>query len=149
PFRESEIVPTLPFRLIGLGTRSGYSSVTFGLRPFDLAAGPVDRIRAEIIAEREPEREDLPMDAPDAVSHIVSGVHELENTWRWMGERAVFLLKSPATPLPLRVSLYIPGQAPARAVRLTLDGVPVAEAVYEGEGSYVLATPEPVAPEGE
>lgn len=149
PYAERETSPTLPLRLIGLGTRSGYSAVTFGLRPFDLAAGPLDHVRAGIVIERSPEREYLTMDDSDAAAHIVSGVHELEQSWRWISDRAVFLLKRPSAPRRVRAAIYIPGQSPARAVRLLVNGAAVAAAQYAGEGSYTLESPAAVPVEAD
>jgi len=142
PYREQEIRPTLPFRLIALGTRSGYSSVDFGLRPFDISWSPVDKVRAEIVVQAQPELEFLPMNAPQASNQIVSGVFELENgQWRWMTDRASFLLKAPAQPKPVRVEFYIPEPAPARLVEVTLDGQRAGELLVDKSGPYQITTP--------
>ncbi|MGC8793094.1 MAG: glycosyltransferase family 39 protein, partial [Bryobacteraceae bacterium] len=62
---ERTIQPSLPLRLIGLGARSAWSSASFGLRPFDWRAGPVDVVRADLIVERPPVLERLPMNSPE------------------------------------------------------------------------------------
>jgi 4-amino-4-deoxy-L-arabinose transferase-like glycosyltransferase len=140
PLAQMEVRPSLPLRLVGLGSRSGYSNVDHGFLPFDISNAPVDRVRAEQIVKREPTREDLPMNAPEAQEQIVSGVYAREggNAWRWTSGRAVILLKKPEQPKRLRVSLYIHDNAPARKVTLLLDGVQVAQQQYPGPGKYVL-----------
>jgi len=140
PLAQAEIRPWLPLRLVGLNSRSGYSNVDHGFLPFDLSTGPVDRVRAEQVVKREPSREDLPMNAPEAQEQIVSGVYPLEgkNGWRWMSGRALILLKKPGRPERLRVSLYIHDNAPARKVTVLLDGVQVAEQTWPAPGKYVL-----------
>ncbi|MCS6951906.1 MAG: glycosyltransferase family 39 protein [Bryobacterales bacterium] len=141
PVLEKEIRPRLPLRLIGLGARSGYSSASLGLRPFDLSTAPVDRVRWLAVRERKPELSWLPMNAPEAPQQIVSGIYQLEdNRFRWMGERAVVLLKNPGRAAPLHVSLYVPEQAPGRRVSLSVDGVTVAEETYPAPGSYTLVS---------
>jgi hypothetical protein len=137
---QSEIRPSIPLRLIGLYSRSGYSTVDKGFLPFDISTAAVDRVRAEQVVKRDPTRDDLPMNAPEAREQIVSGVYGLEggNSWRWMSGRAVILLKKPNRPAPLRVSLYIHDSAPARKITLLLDGVQVAEQTYSVPGKYVL-----------
>ena len=148
PLAEREIRSAVPFRLTGLGARSAYSSVVMGLRPFDVGLGPIDIVRAEAIVAREPALSRLPMNAPEAEQQIVSGLHQLESGgWRWMSDRAVVLLKSPPDRALLRVSLYIPDQAPARRVSLALDGATVAEQTFPAPGSYVLAS-NPLRPAG-
>jgi len=140
PLAQMEVRPNLPLRLIGLNSRSGYSNVDHGFLPFDISNQPVDRVRAEEIVKREPTREDLPMNAPEAQEQIVSGVYAREdgNAWRWTSGRAVILLKKPEKPKPLRVSLYIHDNAPARKVTVLLDGIQVAQQQYPGPGRYVL-----------
>jgi len=148
PLAEREIRSRLPFRLTALGARSAYSTVFMGLRPFDLGRGPLDVVRAETILAREPALTRLPMNAPEADQQIVSGVYALESGgWRWMSDRAVILLKAPPAPAPLRVSFYIPDQAPARRVTLSLDGVTVADQTFPAPGSYTLVSA-PLTPAG-
>jgi hypothetical protein len=150
PVAAREIRPILPLRLIGLDSHSGYSTCARGFWPFGISAGPIDRLRAEMVADRHPTLEYLPMSAPEATAQIVSGVSGVEgNGYRWMSRRATFLLKNPAAPAPLRVVFAIPGQAPARKVTLRLDGREVAAASYPEPGSYVLATALPVRGAGE
>jgi len=72
-------------------------------------------------------------------SDPAGGIYQLEGGgWRWMSQRGVVLLKAPAAPAPLRVVLFIPDQAPARRVRVAVDGATVAEQVYSAPGAYIL-----------
>jgi hypothetical protein len=145
---EWEIRPPLPLRLIGLGARSAWSTASFGLRPFDLAAGPIDRVRAEAVAAQAPALEYLPMNAPEAESQIASGIYKLEdNRFRWTAGRAVVLLKSPAEAAPLAATFFIPEAAPARHIALALDGAPLVEKTCDAPGLYTLVSP-PVLPAG-
>ncbi len=128
PLAEREIRPAVPLRLIGLNSRSAYSTVSLGYRPFDFSRAPLDVVRADVVMERLPQLSYLPMNAPAAESQILSGVYQLEfERWRWTGERAVLLLKPPSAPSRVRAVMYVPEQAPAARVRLTVDGVLVAE----------------------
>jgi hypothetical protein len=138
---EREIRATLPLRLIALQTRSAYSTVDQGFLPFDVSTGPIDRVRAEVVVEREPKLSYLPMDAPEAEQQLVSGVFSLEGSTRWMAKQAVILLKSPLVATPLRVELYISGQTPARRVSLFVDGTKMVEHTYSAPGLYTLETP--------
>jgi len=145
PLAEREIRPALPLRLIGLDSHSGYSTASKGFWPFGISTGPVDRVRAELVVERKPVLEYLPMTAAE---QMVSGLWSLEgNRWRWMARRGVVLLKSPAQAKRLKVEFTIPGPSPARHVELLLDGRVVAAATYPAPGSYTLAS-EPVRPSG-
>lgn len=146
--REETIVPSLPFRLIGLNARSAYSTASFGLRPFDLGLGPVDVVTAEVVVERPPALERLPMNSPEAEHQIVSGVYQLEEgRFRWMARRAVILLKSPERPAPLEILLYLPERAAARRVTVELDGVPVLIQELAAPSMHTLAST-PVSPLG-
>ena len=81
------------------------------------------------------------MDSPDSQNQIVSGLYEIESTWRWMGNKASVLLKAPAQPQPLQAAFYIPDQAPARRITLILDGSFLEEKTYSTPGSSKLTTP--------
>ncbi len=148
---ESAAIDTwLPFRLIGLDSRSAFSAAAFGLRPFDLVTAPIDRIRLASVVERKPVLSDLPMNSPEADNQIVSGVFPLEDgRWRWTGERAVLLLKAPATPSRLAVRLYLPPQSPARQVTLQVDSRTVAHANYTRDGIYTLESSTPLILHGD
>jgi hypothetical protein len=146
---EQAIRASLPLQLIGLEARSGYSTASKGLRPFDISTAPIDIVRAAIVLDRHPTLAYLPMNAPEAPAQIVSGLYGLESgAWRWMSASAVVLLKSPAQPLPIEAVFTIPDPAPARHVELLLDGRVVASETYSGPGAYTLKSP-PQSPAGE
>ena len=139
---SAAITPTLPFRLIGVGTKSAFSSCGFGLRAFDISTAPLDHVTAEILEDRAPTVSWLPMNSPAAQYQILSGVYNLENNeWRWMGPAAVFRLKAAPNAAPLAADLYIPPQAVGSHVRLILDERLVAEGDYPISGKYRLAGP--------
>ena len=146
---ERPIRAALPLQLIGLQARSGYSTATKGLLPFDITAAPIDIVRAAIVLDRHPTLTYLPMNAPEASTQIVSGLYDVEGgAWRWMSGSAVVLLKSPAQAQPLEAVFTIPDPAPARHVDLLLDGRVVASETYSGPGAYTLKSP-PQSPVGE
>lgn len=141
-----EIRPAIPLRIIGLETRSGYSTIANGVWPFGISGGTIDRVHVVRVVERNPTLEYLPMNAPEAAQQIVSGIYALEdNRYRWTSGTAVVALKSPASPMPLRAEFSIPSMAPARTVSLLLDGREVVSQTYSGPGNYVLDSP-PVQP---
>jgi hypothetical protein len=137
PIAQREIRSTLPLRLIALHTRSAYSTVDRGYLPFDISTGPIDRVRAELVVEREPKLAYVVMKTPEAEQQLVSGVYQDQ----WMAGRAVILLKSPTAATPLQVKFFIPQPAPARRITLLIDGQQVAEKTYDAPGLYTLETP--------
>jgi hypothetical protein len=142
-----EIRPAIPLRIIGLETRSGYSSASLGhLFPFGISTGVIDRLRAVEVVERHPALSYLPMSAPEAATQIVSGIYGLEDrSYRWMSRAATVALKSPEGAEALALSFRIPAQSPARRVTLRIDGREVASQVYAVPGEYMLESP-PVLP---
>lgn len=149
PSDTTEIKPTLPLRLIGTGSGSGYSSVVFGLWPFGFSRAPVDRLTLSAVVARTPQLSWLPMNAAHAGDQIVSGAYGLEQgEWRWISGRASFLLKNPGAPRKLVAEIFVPGASPARAFRLAVDGADVASITVAGEGKHTLETP-PLRPAGE
>ncbi len=143
------ITPTLPLRLIGLGSRSAYSSVGFGLWPFDITSAPVDRISISTIVERKPTLSWLEMGSAAIDPQIVSGVYEIENgQWRWSSPRAVLLLKPPSAPTPIRLNLYLPEPAPGRRVRIELNGTVIDQRTLAGPGmNEIVTAPQPISTE--
>ena len=141
PIAQREIRATLPLRLIALHTRSAYSTVDRGYLPFDISTGPIDRVRAEIVVEREPKLSYVVMKTPEAEQQLVSGVYQDQ----WIAGRAVILLKGPAAATPLQVKFFIPQVAPARRITLLIDGQQVAEKTYDAPGLYTLDT-SPIPP---
>ncbi len=138
---EKAITSAIPLRLVAIGAKSGYSSASFGLRPFDISTADIDRVRAERILDSKPTVSILPMNAPAAEQQIVSGVYALEDgKYRWMSGKADILLKSPGPSAIATVHLYIPDAALARIVTVSLDGHEVARQTYPAPGSYTLTT---------
>jgi hypothetical protein len=142
PIAARTIDSWLPLRLIGLTARSGYSTHTKGFLPFDISTAPIDRMRAELVVEREPALSYVPMNTPEAERQIISGLYQLEeNRWRWTAGAARLLLKTPLEPMPVQATFAIPGAAPARTIALELDGREVARQSYLQPGVYTLRSP--------
>jgi hypothetical protein len=138
---SANIQATLPLRLIGLNSHSGYSTVDEGYLPFGFSRGPIDRVMARLVMERHATQEYLTISTPEAAEQIVSGIFPAD---RWMSQIGVVILKSPAVPRKLRAEFYIPPNARARQVTLLLDGRAVASHTYPGSGSYTLVSAEPL-----
>jgi len=135
PIAYAAIKPSVPFRLIGLESHSGYSTVAKGFWPFGISTGVVDRVHAAIVKERHPTLEYLPTNAPEAPDQIVSGVYPND---RWMSQSAVVVLKTPAVPKKLRAEIYVPPNANARHITLLLDGREVASKDFPGNGPFTI-----------
>jgi hypothetical protein len=135
------IDPEIPFRLIGIDSHSGYSTVEEGFLPFGVSGGPIDRVIARVVKERNVTQEYLTIRAPGAGEQIVGGIDASDG---WMSKSGAVVLKPPATPRKLRAEFYIPPNARAREVTLLLDGHAVASRSYPGPGAYRLETVEPV-----
>ncbi len=131
---------TLPLRLIGLNSHSGYSTVDEGFLPFGVSSGPVDRVMARVVMERHATREYLTISSPEAAEQVVSGIFPAD---RWMSQAGVVVLKTPAVPKKVRAEFYIPPNAQARHVTLLLDGREIASHTYAGPGPYTLTSAEP------
>jgi hypothetical protein len=81
------------------------------------------------------------MNAPAAEHQIVSGLFGVEEGgWRWMSGRSSVLLRKPEQPSAVEITFYIPDQAPARRISVSLDGTPVIERTLPSPGSYTLAS---------
>ncbi|MDE3164841.1 MAG: hypothetical protein KGN36_03470 [Acidobacteriota bacterium] len=136
------IQPSIPFRLIGLESGSGYSTVAKGWWPFGISSGVVDRVEARIVRERHPVLEYLATNAPEAPEQIVSGVFLPD---RWMGGDAVVLLKPPAAPRRLAAEIYVPPNAAAHRITLTLDGREAASMAIPRDGAYTVESSAPLS----
>jgi 4-amino-4-deoxy-L-arabinose transferase-like glycosyltransferase len=142
PLAQEEISSINPLRLIGLNSRSAYSTANDGVRPFDISSHPFDVVRADVVIQRAPTLSFLPMNAPEADTQIVSGVYQLEsNAWRWASTRAVVLLKNPPKPSRLQATFRIHHPSPGRRVRLLLDGALIDEQQYAAPGLYTIQSP--------
>ncbi len=137
---NAAVQPSLPFRLIGLDSHSGYSTVAAGLLPFDLKTSPVDRIRLERVIESKPTLSYVPMGAPEAARHILSGAYQLEDgKYRWMGKQARLILQPGKETNDVSATVYIPDAAKARRVRLDWNGALVTEKTFDKPGLYTVA----------
>jgi hypothetical protein len=146
--RQELIRPTLPLRMMGLGSRSSYETVGFGLRPIDIATSPVDVVTLTRFDEHLAELSWLRVAAPGASSQIVSGVYPRENPdWRWTARSALFILKNPGGRVRLRAEGALPDSAPGREVRLMVAGATVKALKLDGPGPVVVES-EPFIPAG-
>lgn len=140
---QAMIRPALPLRLIGLGARSAFETVGYGLRPFDVTTAPVDVVTLTRFDGHAPELSWLRMADPGANSQITAGVYPGEHPeWRWMARTAAFELKNPGGPVRLRAECFVPEEAPGRVVELLLDGRVVASRRLPGPGPAVLESGE-------
>jgi len=140
PIAQEEIRPTIPLRLISLDGRSAYSQGSRGLLPFEVSSGPIDRIRAEMVVERKPQLTSIDPADPQAAPQIVRGIYAPD---RWMADQATVVLKRPEHKTPLRVAIFIPPQAPARHLKMLVDGQLAAEESFGNPGAYTIAVPGP------
>jgi 4-amino-4-deoxy-L-arabinose transferase-like glycosyltransferase len=134
------ITSPIPLRIVALGARSGYSSIAFGMRPFDVSLAPMDVVRAGAIDERRAVLSRVTIGTPDAAECIVSGV---TNADRWMSGRAVLILKRPADATRVQAQIYIPPQSPARTFTFSINGLEVARESFAGPGTYRMSAPAP------
>ncbi len=144
PVEQATLTSAIPLRLIGLHSRSGYSSADHGFRAFDLTRHPFDIVTLHTITAKVPALSYLPMNAAGADSQIVSGIDKLEeNRYRWMSGRAVLLLKRPASASKLTADFFVPDQAPARRITFTIDGAPAGELNITNPGPHHFEGPIP------
>ena len=137
PLRQMDITPSIPLRLISLAGESAYSSAARGFLPFEISRGPADRLRAEVVLDRQAELSYLDPKDPAARQQILSGLF----TDGWMTAEASVLLKTPPKYGGVRVEVFIPTDAPARKVSLKAGGDVIAEDTFAKPGAYALAAP--------
>ena len=121
PFYQIEIRPRLPLRLISLDGRSAYSFGSRGLLPFEISRAPIDHVHADIAVE--PELSYLDPHDPKAAAQFLSGI----SADGWTAQQATVLLKVPEGATTLSASVYIDPKAPARHLRLSVNGRSLAE----------------------
>jgi hypothetical protein len=134
------ITSAIPLRIVALGAKSGYSSIAFGLRPFDISVSPMDIVRADVIEERKPVLSRIEVGTPEAADYIVSGI---TNSDRWMTGRAALVLKRPANATRIQAEIYIPPQSPARTFTLSINGVEVIRESFTTPGKQLMSAPVP------
>jgi hypothetical protein len=137
PVADAVITPSIPLRLIGLDSHSGFSTVSKGFWPFGISTGPADRIHARLVMERHPTLEYV---TPKATDQIVSGVDPSDG---WTAKSAIVLLKAPAAPKTVRAEIYVAPTAKAHQVTLLLDGAEVATFTIPAPGKYTIDSPQP------
>lgn len=135
PLSQAEIRPAIPLRLISLSGRSAYSSHAGGLLPFDISTGPIDIIHSEIAVE--PTLSYLDPHDPKTKSQIISGWFPEDG---WTSGEARVLLKVPPEAQSLDLSFTVPPIAPARQVRMAINGQTVAEKTLPAPGAYTLSS---------
>ncbi|HTP30956.1 MAG TPA: glycosyltransferase family 39 protein [Candidatus Acidoferrales bacterium] len=132
PISDAVIQPSIPLRLIGLESHSGYSTVSKGFWPFGISAGPADRVHARRVLERHPALEYM---TPKAVDQIVTGIDPSDG---WTSQTAIVALKEPATPRKLRVEIYVPENAKAHRITVLLDGREIVVYPIAAPGKYTI-----------
>jgi hypothetical protein len=144
---ERDVRPWMPFRLIALESHSGYSSVSKGFFPYGIGTGLVDRIHADIFKEAKATLMDLPMNAPEAESQILSGIFDLEQgKQRWTSGAATVVLVSSADAQPLHAQVYVPDNAAAREATVLLDGRKVhSQSIAPGMMLRIVTPPQKAA----
>ncbi|MGH9558077.1 MAG: glycosyltransferase family 39 protein [Bryobacteraceae bacterium] len=136
PIAQAEIRPAIPLRIVSLDRRSAYSAASArGLLPFEISTAPIDRVRAEIVVEREPSLTFIDPRDPQAAPQIVSGLYPDG----WMSNQATVLLKRSEKSEPLTVTIYIPDQAPARHLQISMDGKTIAEENFAAPGVHTIS----------
>jgi hypothetical protein len=143
---QMDVRPSMPFRIIGLESNSGFSTISRGFAPFGIGDDLVDRIHADVYKEAKPTLSDLPMNAPEAEAQIVSGIFGLEEgKQRWTSGTATVMLVSPPDPQPLHARFYVPDNATARRVTLLLDGRKVHTQTIAPGMQYIVTPPQKAA----
>jgi hypothetical protein len=131
--------PTLPLRLMGLGARSAFETVGYGLRPFDVTDAPVDVVTLTRFGERTVERSGFCVADPGVDDQILSGIFPRENPqWRWAEKKSEFLLNAPRGTYRLRADGSVPDAAPGRFVELSMNGKSVASVRLQRPGEFVI-----------
>lgn len=132
----------IPLRTIGRGSGSGYSSSEFGILPFGIGAGIIDRLTAEELGLPTPTESYLLMNAEASEQQLLSGFYGLQSdTWRWMGPSGSAILLVPEQVRSFELDLYLPDNSPARLVSVESGGRLLANMTLEGPGEHVLRVP--------
>lgn len=137
--RETEVNSAIPVRIVGLGSHSAYSSLQFGLLPFEFSRVPLDRLRAETVVDFEPTLEAVAIGgSAEANRHLAFGISASD---RWTLQQASLVLKRPAASSKLLVKFYVPANGLGRRASVALDGATVMEAALDHDGIYELEAP--------
>jgi hypothetical protein len=129
----------IPLRTIGRGSGSGYSSSEFGVLPFGIGGGVIDRLEAAELGLPEPTDGYLLMNSPAAERQLLSGFYELQSdTWRWMGPSGSAILAVPESVGSFRVDLHVPEGSPTRQIRVEAGGRLLLERTLDSPGGHVV-----------
>lgn len=121
---SAEIRPRIPLRIISLDGRSAYSVASArGLLPFEISTAPIDRMHADVVIERKAELSFLDPKDPRAAAQMVSGIFPDG----WMSRQASFILKRPEGNAAVVATVYVPNNATARKLTMSIDGAVVAQ----------------------
>ncbi len=132
PISRVEIRPSIPLRIISLDGRSAYSTAGGReLLPFEISTAPIDRVRADIVTERNPQ---LTSVTPKDSEQIVSGL----SPDGWTAAEATVILKRPLEGGTVRAQIYISEKTVARRIAMLADGKQIAEKTFPGPGVYSL-----------
>ena len=134
--REWKVKPSLPFQLIGLDARSGYSTVEKGFESFGFAVEkPVDIVTAETIVAKNAEFSYINMGSLESESQIAGGFYHIEDgRWRWMSGKGTVLLKREESQNELAVKYALPGTLPGRIIELFINGHSFHKVTLAGPG---------------
>ena len=133
--RERQIDSAIPLRIVALGAHSAYSSVAFGLWPFEISRKPLDRVRIVSVVHKAPELAYVKNGTPEAAAHALSGVSAGD---QWTYQSASFALRRPAAGHVARAVFYIPPGAEGRSVTLLVDGQVAAQMADVREGVHTI-----------
>jgi hypothetical protein len=135
--KQAEIQSPIPVRIVGLGARTAYSSMQFGLLPYEFSLVPLDRPRAEKVVEFTPTLEYVQIGASEEANrHIVSGISPSD---RWTLQQAALALKRPAVEKArIAVKFYVPQNGVGRTAEFALDGKPLRTVTIDHDGIYEL-----------
>jgi hypothetical protein len=132
----------IPLRTIGRDSRSGYSSSAFGVLPFGIGGGVIDRLEAADLGLPEPTDGYLQMNSAAAESQLLSGFYEVQDgAWRWMGPNGSAILAVPESVGSFKLDLYVPDNSPARRLRVEAGGRLLLERTLDGPGGHVVEAP--------
>ncbi|MDA0205093.1 MAG: hypothetical protein O3A53_18685 [Acidobacteria bacterium] len=132
----------IPLRTIGRGSGSGYSSSEFGVLPFGVGGGVIDRLEADELGLPDPTDGYLLMNSPAAAKQLLSGFYEVQSdAWRWMGPSGSAMLAIPESVESFRLDLYVPDNSPARQLRVEAGGRLLLERTLDGPGGHVIEAP--------
>ena len=133
---DADIRPSVPFRIFGLESHSGYSTVEEGFLPFDISTDPSTASHARMVWSAIPRsntcRSMRPSHRPDRQRHLSQGSLDVADRHRRP--------EDPAVPMTLRAEFYIPPNAPARHVRFCSTAAKSPSHTYPGPGAYKLTS---------